>query len=202
MRNDIARRVHIETLIFGNGGKVMSADNKTIDVFCDAVAMKEKKVALYGDAMKSCPDKVGVETFRMLKEAEENHLKSLQVAYEDLKVGKADLNACKLHEFGGDDKKADLRKIADEHGKMPKACLDDVVAITTGMKLEEESIKYLSERLKGATDPAEKQVLERLVAEEREHFVMLSDLKFYYEDTENWFLEKGGSRLDGAGEFA
>ncbi len=180
----------------------MSADNKTLDVFCDAVAMKEKKMALYEDAMKSCPDKVGVETFRMLKEAEADHLKSLQATYEELKAGKADLNACKLQDFGGEAKKADLRKIADEHGKMPKACLDDVAAISTGMKLEDESIKYLSERLKGSADPAEKQLLEKLVAEEREHFVMLSDLKFYYEDTENWFLEKGGNRLDGAGDFA
>ncbi len=179
----------------------MSADNAVLDMFCTAVAMKEKKKELYDDAMKTCPDQVGIETFRMLRDAEEEHLRSLQAAYEDFKVGKADLNACKLYELSGEDKKALLRKIADEHGRMPKACLDDVAAITTGMKLEDESIKYLSNRMKGATDPKEKQLLEKLISEEREHFIMLSDLKFYYEDTENWFLNKGGNRLDGAGSF-
>jgi hypothetical protein len=41
-----------------------------------------------------------------------------------------------------------------------------------------------------------------MIKEEKEHFVLLADLKFYYTDPENWFMEKSRARLDGAGGVA
>ena len=40
-----------------------------------------------------------------------------------------------------------------------------------------------------------------LLKKEQHHF-LLADLKFYYDDTEDWFLEKGHQVLDGAGAGA
>lgn len=179
-----------------------TAASASLDMFCTAVEMKEKKKALYLDAMKSCPDQVGIETFRMLASAEDEHLNSLQSYYEELKKGKFDPAACSLHPFESTDKKALLRKVAKEHGKLPKACLDDVVAIEMGMKLENAGIAFFENELKRATDPDERALLERMITEEREHYVLLADLKLYYVDTESWMMEKGGWRLDGAGGVA
>ena len=176
--------------------------DKTLDLFCAAIAMKEKKRSLYEEAVKSCPDPVGMETFRMLKTAEEEHLGQISAIYEEVKKGKVSANACQLHEFETEAKKALLRRIAEEKGKMPKACLDDVAAIETGMALENEAITFFQRHLEGATDPQERDFLDRMIAGERQHHILLADLKFYYVDTENWFLEKGRQRLDGAGEFA
>lgn len=170
-----------------------------LDTFCAAVEMKEKKRALYEEAMKNCPDQVGVETFRMLRDSEAEQLKKFQQVYEELKQGKVSVNACTFQALDGEDGKATLRKIAAHGEKLPKACLDDVAAIETGMKLEDASIQYFTKRLDKATDPAERQFLTRMIREEREHYIMLADLKFYYVDTEHWFMEKAGDRLDGAG---
>jgi rubrerythrin len=190
---------HISTV---QEGIMSNSESASLDMFCTAVEMKEKKKALYEDAMKSCPDQVGIETFRMLVNAEDEHLKSLQAAYEELKKGKIGPDTCKFHAFESADKKTLLRKVAKEHGKLPKACLDDVVAIETGMNLENATIEFFEKELKRATDPVERALLERMISEEREHFVLLADLKLYYVDTENWMMEKGGWRLDGAGGAA
>ena len=172
---------------------------KTLDTFCTAIEMKEKKRALYEAAMKACPDQVGIETFKMLRDSEADHLKRIEEVFEKLKKGKVSADACRFHSFDTEDKKVLLRKVASERGKVPKACLDDVAAIETGIKLENATIDYFEKRLKQAADPIEREFLERMIAEEREHHILLADLKFYYVDTGNWFLEKGRQTLDGAG---
>jgi rubrerythrin len=175
---------------------------KTLDTFCTAMEMKESKRALYENAMKTCPDQVGIETFRMLKDSEADHLKRIQEVYEELQKGKASADACRFHSFDTEDKKVLLRKVAAVRGKVPNACLDDVAAIETGIKLENASIEYFEKQLKQAADPIEREFLQRMIVEEREHHILLADLKFYYEDTGNWFLEKGRQTLDGAGPGA
>lgn len=179
-----------------------AAQDKTLDLFCTAIAIKEKKSALYDAAAKSCPDPVGVETFKMLKTAEDDHLGRITAVYEEAKKGKVAADACQFHDFEAVDKKALLRRIAHQKGKIPKACLDDVTAIETGLVLENEAITFFDRHLQGAKDPAERDFLQRIIAEEREHHILLADLKFYYADTEGWFLEKGHQVLDGAGAGA
>ena len=176
-----------------------AAPDKTVDIFCAAIALKERKKSLYEEAMKSCPDAVGVETFRMLKAAEDGHLERIKEAYEEAKKGKVSADTCQFHEFGTDSKKTFLRRIAGERGRIRKACLDDVTAVETGLGLENEAIEFFGKHLAVATDPVERDFLDRMMVEERQHHALLADLKFYYEDTENWFLEKGHQILDGAG---
>jgi rubrerythrin len=176
-----------------------AVQDKTLDIFCAAIALKEKKKFLYDEALESCPDAVGKETFRMLKAAEEEHLARINSAYEEAKKGKVPADACQFHEFKVDEKKTYLRRIAEERGRIRKACLDDVAAIETGLLLENEAIDFFDKHLAGATDPVEREFLQRMVDEEKQHLWLLADLKFYYEDTENWFLEKGHQVLDGAG---
>ena len=176
--------------------------DEALDMFCTAIEMKEKKRALYEEAMKACPDQVGIETFHMLRDAEIDHLKRIQELYDELRGGKDWGATCQFHEFHSEDKQAVLRKIAEEHGKIPKACVDDVVAIETGQQLENASITFFDNRLKKATRDTEREFLERMIAEEREHFILLADLKYYYIDPEAWFMEKGRARLDGAGGMA
>lgn len=170
-----------------------------IEMFCTAIQMKERKKSLYEDAMKTCPDQVGIETFRMLRDAEDEHVHRIQAIYEDLKKGSVSADVCQFHDFEGSDKKAILRKIAEQHGKIPKACVDDVVAIETGLQLENTSIEFFEKQLQLAQDPMEKEFIGRMIAEEREHYILLADLKYYYTDPEAWFMEKSRARLDGAG---
>jgi rubrerythrin len=91
------------------------------------------------------------------------------------------------------------KKIAREKKFLGKACLDDVVAIESGMELENKSINFFTDHLKQAVTTIERDFLNYIIAEERSHYIILSDLRFYYVDPEHWLMEKGRTSLDGAG---
>lgn len=59
--------------------------------------------------------------------------------------------------------------------------------------------KVYEELKKGKVDPLERKFLTRIIEEEGEHYKALADLRFYYVDPANWFMEKSRSGLDGAG---
>ena len=67
------------------------------------------------------------------------------------------------------------------------------------MKLEEASIQFFGDQLKVVQDPLARQFIERMAGDEREHFMLLADLKFYYSDPQGWVMEKSKARLDGGG---
>jgi rubrerythrin len=177
----------------------MEKQDKTLEMFCSALELKEKKKALYAGAMKDCSNPVGVETFKMLVNAETQHMDEIQKVYEKLKKGKVSLDSCRLHPVKSADRNALIREITSQTPSMPKACLDDVAAIDAGLRMEDASIQFYTKQLKHTVDPLEREFLNRLIEEEGEHHKALADLRFYYVDPANWFMEKSHSSLDGAG---
>jgi len=173
--------------------------SQMLDLFCTAIALKEKMLSLYEEAMQSCADPVGIETFRLLRNAEDEPLQRITAIHDLSKEGKLAADACRLPEFEGEEKKGLLKRLFEEQGRVRKACLDDVAAIETGLTLENEAITIFTKQLEGATEPLLRAFLDRMIAGEREHYLLLADLKFYYVDTESWLLEKGRQELDGAG---
>jgi rubrerythrin len=91
-----------------------------------------------------------------------------------------------------------MKKLKQKRDKVSKACLDDVAAIETGMELENKGIEFFQGRIKEAVEPIEREFLGHMIAEERSHYIMLADLKFYYTDTGHWLMEKSRAGLDGA----
>ncbi len=180
----------------------MATRDKTLDLFCTILSMKEKKKALYAEAMKACPDQVGVETFKMLFDTEAEHINRIQSLYEAVKRGEVSPDACRFHPLDDTGRRGVLRRMSAEKRKMPKACFDDVAAIDTGLHMEDASITFYTEQREHAVDPFEREFLDRILEEEREHYKVLADLRFYYVDPEHWFMDKAGNNLDGAGAFS
>ena len=180
----------------------MSAETKNaklMEMMCAALEIKEKMKTLYDEAAGKCSDEVGIETFRMLRKMEQGHLDRINGIYTELTKGKADLDSCRFYDFDTADKKEVLRRIAREKKFVGKACLDDVAAIESGMELENKSINFFTDNLKLATTSIEREFLNYMIAEERSHYIILSDLRFYYVDPGHWLMEKGRTGLDGAG---
>ena len=180
----------------------MSAEPKNaklMETMCAALEIKEKMKALYDEAAGKCSDHVGIETFRMLREMEQEHLARINGIYTELTKGHVDVDSCRFYDFDASDKKQVLKRIAREKKFVGKACLDDVAAIESGMELENKSIDFFADHLKQAVTSTEREFLNYIIAEERSHYIILSDLRFYYIDPEHWFMEKGRTGLDGAG---
>lgn len=180
----------------------MSNQSEAIQaMLCTALDMKEKKRAVYEEGLNACPDQVGKDTFLILRDAEAEHARQLQEINEEFKKGKSWGDACKFYPQQENLKKA-FHRIAQEQGEVGSVCSDDIRALEVGMKLEEASIEFFGDQLKVTKDPAARQFLERMITDEREHFMLLADLKFYYSDPQAWFIEKSKARLDGAGGVA
>jgi rubrerythrin len=177
----------------------MEKQDKTLEMFCSALELKEKKKTLYAGAMKACSDPVGVETFKMLLDAETLHMNDIQKIYEELKKGKVSPDACHLNVVESAGRNTLIRKIISEKTSMPKACHDDVAAIDAGIQMEDASIQFYKKEIERAVDPLARKFLARIIEEEGEHYKALADLRFYYVDPANWFMEKSRSGLDGAG---
>jgi rubrerythrin len=169
-----------------------------LDIMCAALEMKEKMKSFYSDAAGKCGDRVGTETFQMLRDMEQKHLERLQQIYADLSQGGSTVDACRFYDIEAPDRAEVMRKLKQKRQAVPEACLDDVAAIESGMELESKGVDMFAARLKEASAPAEREFLNHMIAEERSHYILLADLKFYYLDTEHWLMEKSKSGLDGA----
>lgn len=172
------------------------------NAMCAAVDMKERMKQLYAEAAGKCSDELGSETFRSLEKMEGDHLERLRQIYTDLMKGKADIDSCRFYDFQTIDRSAVIKRIARERKFVSKACLDDVAAVEGGLALENKSIEFFLGLLKTASTPVEREFLNHMIAEERSHYILLADLKFYYIDPEHWFMEKNRTGLDGAGASA
>lgn len=170
-----------------------------MDAMCAAVEIKEKMLALYADASGKCSDKVGTDTFEMLRDMESKHLDRLRQIYAEMQKGEAQVDSCRFYDFEALNRSEVMRRIANEKKTVSKACLDDVAAIESGLALENKSISFFTDRLKQASTSIEREFLTHMIAEERSHYILLADLRFYYVDSENWFMEKAKTGLDGAG---
>ena len=166
-----------------------------MDILCTALDMKDKMRELYEKALAACPDAIGRQTFEMLAQSEKENVEQLRRAQEDVKGGNAD--SCRFVPENEDIKKK-IRAIAAAQGLDHQICADDVHALETGLKLEQEAVRFFEDKLAQASDDAEKRILENLVAEEREHHSVLADLKYYFTDPKGWFMEKADVVLDGA----
>lgn len=175
------------------------AETALVNLLCKALELKEKKEKLYQEAMASCEDAVGRETFRILYEAEQEHEKALSRINEELQAGKDWTAACRFEPSEQNLFQRLAQKIFLDKDKLPEACTDEIKALDAGIQLEEACIRLFEEEMQHLTDPSQKQFLGRLSAEEREHRRLLQDLRFYYTDPQGWFMEKSRARLDGAG---
>ena len=169
-----------------------------LELMCTVVEIKEKMKAFYADAAGKCGDSVGTETFNMLRDMEQKHLDRLNATYADLSKGSGDLDACRFYDFEAPGSSEVMHKLKQKRESTSNACLDDVAAIESGMELENKGIEFFLARLKEAAEPIEREFLTHMIAEERSHYILLADLKFYYVDTEHWFMQKGKTGLDGA----
>ncbi len=172
--------------------------NGLLEIMCTAVEIKEKMKSLYADSAGKCSDSVGAETFEMLRDAEQKHLEWLNATYADLSKGAGDLDACRYYDFDVPGRNEIMKKLKQKREKISSACLDDVAAIESGMELENKGIEFFQSRLKEAVEPIEREFLNQMISEERSHYIMLADLKFYYTDTAHWLMEKSRAGLDGA----
>jgi rubrerythrin len=163
---------------------------------CTALEMEEKGRSFYEKALAQCEQGLGKEIFTMLMDDEVRHIQRIREIEKALDQGSGLEQACRL-----DDQQNDLKKVFRDMaaGSLDKKpCVSTAKALQTGIDFELALVAFYEEALNKAEEDLEKEFLRRMVAEEKGHYMLLSDLNYYYEDPEGWAMEQGRGGLDGA----
>lgn len=168
--------------------------------FCDILDLKEKKVSLYADWADKCDDSVGRDALILLRDAEKRDIERLQAAREELARTNQWSAACRYipERVSIADAVLSKARAVRKTSTKDKACDSATIPFAVGIELEEKAIGIFRKYLDVAQSDDEKRFVESFIEEEKEHFRLLADLKYYYEDPEGWLMEKGRGGLDGA----
>ena len=170
--------------------------NRSQQMLCKAVELTEKSLEFYEGNLDACPDGLGREIFEVIRDAEKDHLDRIREIHEALAAGSSWEAACTLDEESEEDMLAFFRTTAASY-KKDDSCSTEVGALNLALDLKLALVTFYEEWLEEAEDETEREFLDRMVQEQRGHYLMLSDLQYYYEDPEGWALDQGGASLDG-----
>ncbi len=176
----------------------MTLNTETLQMLKNALTMEEKGKRFYEKAVRECPDKLGREIFKFLRDEEVKHYEKIKEIYSGLEAGQK-WNEEWLH-FPEPRKniKKIFRELARKYATEIKAGVSEREALDVGIEFESAAIKYYEKHLEQTETSLERKFIERLIGEEREHRRILEDLKYYYDDPHGWLMEKGRTGLDGA----
>ena len=169
---------------------------KSLRMLASALEMEEKGRAFYEKAALECYNELGKEIFTILKDYEIVHTDRIKKIYQSLEGGAAWLEEW-VPVQPVDDLPLIFKQLAERHASHIKPA-SDLEALEIGLELEESSIRFYDKHMIEASDPLEKKFIEQMLMEEREHFRILADMKYYYSDPEGWLMEKEHLQLDGA----
>jgi rubrerythrin len=166
------------------------------EMLCKALDMAEKSAEFFKEAIGACGEGPGKEVFNRLLEDERFHMERIKEIQAALVAGATWMDACLLPEEGVDSGRS-LKEFLEKKSES-KACTTEMGAIGTALEMEKHRVDFFEEWLRGAEDPTERKFVERMVQEERGHFILLSDLQYFYEDPRGWSLKEDHQILDGA----
>lgn len=172
-------------------------DKRVLDLLCTAMELAEKGKNLYTKALETCESTMSKEIFKILKNEETEHEIKIRKTYEAFKAGKPAEESWSYCQLDERRIRPMFDQIAEKYG-VTKACLDELQALQMGIDLEDGCVKFYEKELKEDITPEGKKFCESMLNEEREHRRILSDMQFFFNDPEAWFMEKEHSHLDGA----
>ncbi len=177
---------------------VKQRNKELSEMLCSALEMEAKEKEFYKRARQDCPNEMGKEIFQMLAGEETEHEKGLNEIYQALQTGQSWPVSCSLMEKKELDPKFMLKKMADRYGADIRKGVGLPEALQIGIDMEQESVKFYENQLQGNNNPDAKNFLEKMVQEEKGHYLLLLDMQYYYSDPEGYFMEKEHRGLDGA----
>jgi rubrerythrin len=173
------------------------SNDRALKMLSVALEMERKGYDFYSKAAESCEEAMGRDIFKMLAKDEVVHIDRIEKIYKAVQSGSWS-DEWKELSPGHDPLTAIFREMADKHGGGEAACADDIEALKIGVEFEDKAVTFYSQHLEQAEQDLERQFIEKMIVEERDHHRALADMVAYLTDPESWFTEKEKHGLDGA----
>ena len=170
-------------------------NKRMYDWVCKALEMEEKGYQFYDRASRECPDSVSGEVFTMLRDDEIRHKARIKELAEALEKEGDWESVCTLEEDFGDAHQVFARIAEKNKGE---SCGERPAALNTGIEFELALVDFYQRALDEATEDKEKEFLDKMIQEEKAHYILLADMDYYYQDPQAWARDQGRGSLDGA----
>jgi rubrerythrin len=173
------------------------------DVLCLAEELAQRTVDFYANAAATCEHTMGSDVFDQLREEAEAALGRIAGVRSAVENGTPFATACAMAGEERQELAPTFARMAESYVMPGTACVREVEAAGMAADMEEAAVSFYEEHFGAATDPAERIFLRRLLAESRDHYLLLRDMQSYYEDPEGYMREKSqsGGILDGSTAF-
>ncbi len=169
----------------------------SLEMLKTALEMEKKGEKYYAEAAEKTQNPMGQEIWKMLRSDELVHMNRIKKIYESISGGQPWSEELFAEATQHTDLNQVFGNLTKKHGKDIKADTPDLKAIDVGIDLELNAINYYEKHLTGAQDPMERKFLNRMIDEEKSHYLALSDMKMYLIDPVGWFRDKESTHLDG-----
>ncbi len=171
--------------------------DKTIKALEYALQMEIDGKKFYLKASRKTRNELGKNLLKSLAAEEDIHQKKFEEIYEALRNKKA-WPKTSYHPDGG----RRLRTIfatalQTSAAAKTNAEAGELDAIQTAMTMENKSYGFYEDNARHATYEGEREFYEALAAQEREHYLILTDYYEYLKDPAAWFVKKEHPSLDG-----
>ncbi|MCX7822397.1 MAG: hypothetical protein N2260_03000 [Syntrophobacterales bacterium] len=166
--------------------------------FCDILDLKEKKINFYEEWAKKCDDSIGRDVMKAMEDAERRGLEHLKTLHAEFSKTGQWSEVCRYLPERVPVADVVISKAIETYKKSKDNLCSTKIPLEVGLELEEKAIAIFQKYLNMVNTEEEKKFFGAFIAEEKEHLRILNDIKYYYEDPQGWFMEKGRGGLDGA----
>lgn len=169
---------------------------KTLKALRTAVQMEIDGKEYYIRTSQACTNKLGAKLLRSLSQAEDAHRQKFIDLYGVIRDKKSwprtDLKPGAGKSLENVFSTA-TRKMADA----TKPLASELDALQTAMKMENKTVDFYGSQLARATSDTEKGFYKAIIAEEREHHMVLQSYYEFLQDPSGWFLRSERQSVDG-----
>ena len=170
--------------------------DKTIEVLQFAIQMEIDGKEYYEKASAESNTQVGKDLFEWLAGEEDKHRQRFEQLFEDIK-GKKGWPDKNIQPETGHKIKTLFSEALQKTGRTVKAEASELELIDKAVEMENKTYDFYKNMGKGASYDAEKKYYESLAAEERGHYLLLTDYREYLIDPAGWFAKEEHHSLDG-----
>jgi rubrerythrin len=170
--------------------------DKTLEALNIAINMEIDGQKYYLKASQESKSEVGKELLKSLAEEEDRHKQIFTRIYEAIRNKKA-WPKVELPKDADKRLRTILNKASVAESPVSRADSTELDAVQTAINMEVKTLEFYTNESKSARYDTEKELYDKLAAEERQHQLILIDYYDYIKDPAQWFASKEHSSLDG-----
>jgi len=161
-----------------------------------AIKMEIDGKEFYLKASRESSNELGKKLLESLAAEEDVHRQNFEKIYNSIRI-KQGWPSTEFQPDGGKRLRTIFAEAIEKTGAGIDVPATELDAVKTAMEMENKTGDYYKAQSQAATYDAERDFYQALVAEEREHYLVLLDYYEYLTDPAGWFVRQEHPSLDG-----